>query len=244
MAGSGTPLVGDRWAVPVWLIVPIAGFVTALVRRDRPFTRGSVAVAGSLVAVLVSGAMIRGDFHDHLAVIHRPIAAVAMAVGLASLIRHVGWVDEPTALVRRVAPTAAVVAVVALGAVIAGRQIVGDDLIESRPALIELADDVAEQLPPGTTVVFQAPGSPGNWDVRTSGLMLQLELDGFDVRQLDAPPRTIGQHRVTHDPGDGINLMVVEGDLRDLPDRGWTVIASGGEQGSLRVLRLDGRDQG
>ncbi|UDY37954.1 hypothetical protein [Dermatobacter hominis] len=234
-AGPGRPLVGSAWAVPVWLVVPIGGAVAAVVRRDRPFVRGSILAGVSMVAAVVSSAMIRGEYHHHLAVIQRPVAAVAMAIGAAALIRNLRWTATSSIAVRRLASVSAAVVVCALAATVCLRQYVEDDREESDPALIGLADDVAARLDVDDTLVFWAPGRPEYWHAPTYGLMAQLEQRGFEVTQLDAQPRTIGAHRVADDGTDGVDIAVVEGPVGD--DRaGWEVVATTGGAAPITVV--------
>ncbi len=233
--GPGLPLVGTAWAVPVWLLVPIGGALAAVMRRDWPFIRGSILSAVSLAGAVVTSAMIRGDFHGHLAVIQRPVAALAMAVGAASLIRNLRWTATPSIRVRRLASMAAVVVVGALAATVCIRQYVEDDREESNPVLIELADQAAARLDVNDPLVFWAPVSPENWYAPLYGLMAQLEQRGFEVSQLHANPRTMGAHRVADDDDPGIDIAVVKGPIGS--DRaGWEVVATAGGPEPMSVV--------
>ncbi len=241
--GPGRPMADGSFAVPVWLIVPVAGFILAVVRRDRPFVRASVVVAAAMVATVVSASMIRGDYHNHLAVIDRPVAAIALGVGFASLARHLSTFATVTPMLRRSASAAAAATACGLSLIVCVRQVVGADVVDSDPALIQLADQVGGHFDVGDMLVLRAPGNPGNWDRLTPGLMLQLEMRGFDVRQLDAEPRTIGAHRVTRDADRGVNLAVIgEPDRDAYTTDGWRIIASSGRRTRILVaMRSPGR---
>ncbi len=232
--GPGLPLVGTAWAVPVWLVIPIGGALAAVMRRDWPFIRGSIISGVALAGAVVTSAMVRGEFHGHLAVIQRPVAALAMAVGAASLIRNLRWTAAPSIGVRHLASMAAVV-VCALAATVSIRQYVEDDREESNPILIELADQAAARLDVNDPLVFWAPLSPENWYAPLYGLMAQLEQRGFEVSQLHANPRTMGAQRVADDDDPGIDIAVVKGPIGS--DRaGWEVVATAGGPEPMSVV--------
>ena len=216
----GQVLVDPRWFVPVWLCVPIAGAVVAWRRGEGRFLRGSLVVAAALAATVVTTAAMTGGLFNYLLVEHRSVSAVALAVGAASLLSLSGERRRPV-----VALCGAVV-VVALSVVIGVGQVRGVNPQAGHGATIRaLAGAVQGDVP--TDEVLRLSSSP---DFRASevatGLLLQLERAGYDVRSGADDVRRYGRHRLAAAEDADLDLFVATVDARaGLEADGWRILA-------------------
>ena len=145
---------------------------------------------------MVTSSLIGGGLFGYLLVQDGPVAAVVIAIGVASLVQVV------TARWNTVLTAVALVVVVALSVVIGVRQLTDEDRDAPRAAIVtQMAAVIEPRERPTDRVVLQVPWSDGAQE-STAGLLVQLERRGLDVRLLGAGPTKIGAHRLA-EPGWG-----------------------------------------
>ena len=221
----------QAWTVPVWLVLPIAGLVVAWIRRDHRFVRGSVVAFAALSALVVTSSLIGGGLFGYLLVQDGAVAAVAIAIGSASLLQP--------ALLRGGRPltAAALVVVIALSVGVGARQLVANDRDAPRAAVVtQMAAVIEQREGPTDRVVVQVPGSDAAQEL-AAGLLVQLERDGLDVRLRGAGPTKIGAHRLA-EPGRGGSewLLTDDSQVDDARRDGWVVVATAAEH-PMTLLR-------
>jgi hypothetical protein len=219
----GQVLVDPRWFVPIWLCVPVAGAVVAWRRHDGRYLRGSAVVAAALLGTVVTTAAMTGGLFNYLLVEHRSVSAVAMAVGAAALLSVVG------ARHGRSIEVGATVVVVALAVVIGVAQVRGDNPQAGHGATISaLASAVESQVDRAQVLALSSSPDFRATEVAT-GLLLQLERAGYDVRTgtgSDDDVRRYGRHRVAGSGEAELELFVATVDAREgLESDGWRIVA-------------------
>lgn len=219
--GAGSALLASTWAVPVWLLVPVAGAAAAAVRRDGPFVSAFVVVGSSLIALVVSSSLVTGGLFSYLAIADRSVTAMAIAIGLASL------AQELPGRARRPIGVGAAVLVCALSALVCVRQIRDEEpSARVRDGVLDLSTQVEDLYDPATELRVSVPAAELS-DRLTSALVLQLEREGYDVRLHHAKADAVGEHRIAADDWGDVDLVVLTtDDLDSAVAQGWTVVAA------------------
>lgn len=204
------------WAAPWWLAAPAAGAWVAVRRRDAEYLRALAVVAGSLAAAVATIALISDALFNYLLVWYRSLPVLAVAVGLAALVRAM-----PRTGARAVVVGAAVVGTAAALSVGVAQVRADNPLHSYEPTVEELTEAVLDAGLDGTLAVDAVA------EIRAAevaaALMLQLERNGRDVTSGDFSAARIREHRADRRPDERLLVAPVEERSRLLAD-GWTIV--------------------
>ncbi|MFZ4518092.1 MAG: hypothetical protein ACOYOP_06870 [Microthrixaceae bacterium] len=221
-AGGGADpglLYLPSWAVPVLLVVVVAGVAAAVVRRSGPLVRGLAVALVAQLAALVGASRIRGQFNDYLMVYRWSIAAMALALAVAALVElRPSW----SAPAVRVASVLATVGLLATGVV---QWVVEDPEAGAAPAALAAADAIESRSDGGPVVVGTVSDFQGValW----AATVLQMEKRGVPVRVTrrsegaDMTSR-FGAHRTSDSPARF--LVARPNATRLLVEQGWVPV--------------------
>ncbi len=206
------------WALPVWLVVPIAGAIVAFRRGDMLHLRGLAVAGAGLVGGTLGIASISDGLFAYLVVWNRSVVVVALAIGLSALLGAGG------AAVRRIGFGAAVAVTVVANVVTGVGQLGGDNPYRSYAPTVEaLTDRVDSEALRGTIAVDAVPDFRSIEVARA--VLLQLERRGYDVTSENESGAYIGLHRGDRTAQQLVLIAPVELDDM-LTDDGWTVLGA------------------
>jgi len=206
------------WALPIWLVVPVAGAIVAFRRRDALHLRGLAVAGAGLVGGTLGIASISDGLFAYLVVWNRSVVVVALALGVSALLAAGG----PS--VRRIGFVVAVAVTVVANVVTGVCQLGGDNPYRSYAPTVEaLTGWVDDEGLQGTVAVDAVPDFRSIEVARA--VLLQLERRGYEVTSQNESGAYIGRHR-----GDRTaeHLVVVAPvDLADtLTEDGWAVLGA------------------
>jgi len=208
-------IVDTSPALPVWLLVPVAGAVVAVRRCQWAHLRGLVVAGVAVAGAAASTALLDDGVLYYLVVGDRGVVAAAMAIGAAAVFSAVS--------VHRVTLVAAVLSV-GLAGLVGAQQLTGENHLASfGPTVEELAAAVVDEAGPGAVVeVSSHPDRRAN-EV-AEGMLLQLERSGVTVRAPALGDARVGPRRASAaDPE--LTVQVAPPAARgELEAQGWRIL--------------------
>ena len=204
------------WALPIWLVVPVAGAIVAFRRRDTLHLRGLAVAGAGLLGGTFGIASISDGLFAYLVVWNRSVVVVTLAIGLSALLAAGG----PS--IRRIGFVAAVTVTVVANVLTGVGQLGGDNPNQSYAPTVEaLTGWVDDEDLQGTVAVDAVPDFRSIEVARA--VLLQLERRGYEVTSENESGAYIGRHRAGRTAQQLVVIAPV--DLADmLTEDGWSVL--------------------
>lgn len=208
--------VNTDLAVPVWLLLPAAGVVLAIRRRDWTHIRGFVICFAGLLGTWAALAATTNGLFNYLVLGVRPIAMITICVGVSSILVSIDAVREPAKM------WALAACVVALSGAIAVQQWGAANPFESYAPTIRAIERATLKAAEGRSTEVVSAADINSSEV-AAALLLQLERRGVDARGPEFGSAKVGKRRA----GSGTEYQVIVAPIgmkRSLAKAGWEIL--------------------